>query len=320
VRSRRQHSHTSMRSGLVVLLCQTLATAALQPPLGLVRESALPLAGKRVLILSPRARAAPLVDALVRSAARPIWCPAVRLEPLKDFGELDDALMRLASEHYVLILPEAHTIDVLAERMLSIADGSDELVAAMLEASSVEIGAIGDDGALVKRRLGVPVTVMPIEPTELALVSTLADLGYVHPGARVLLAAARGEVPLAHPPGSVGVLLEALKAQGSKVSYVPTHTLAAVDVTDLDTELGLLRAGKIDAVCVSSSEEVALLGREWPGTNGPLPLVLALGELAQEAAAEALDGADILGLGARVQVRDVVDALEGHFGAGRLLF
>jgi hypothetical protein len=77
--------------GLVVL---GLSAVAPLPQLG---DAVLPLAGKRVLVASPRVYAAPLTAALVDAGARPLWWPLVEVTPLRE-GELealDEVIMRL---------------------------------------------------------------------------------------------------------------------------------------------------------------------------------------------------------------------------------
>ena len=308
------------------LLPLAVAAAAFDgaPRPALVRESALPLAGKRVLLHSPRAEVAELASALVLAGARPIWCPLVRVNPLEDYAELDDALMRLA-EYDVLIVLSTQSIDSLAERWLALADGNQELVGAMLDASSVEVGAVGTDAVHFRQALGVPPTVVPIEPSARALGATLADLGHVKPGAKVLVASALAMAPLGDPPSDAAGLLAQLEAYGADTDRVCTHALATTPPSEIAPELQLLRDGLVDAVCVGSAEEArVVLGEEgWLPAGAP-PLVVALGGAAAAAARDAAagrdDAVDLLALGARTGERAIVDALEEHFGGGRLLF
>ena len=300
-----------------------LAALSAPPRPAMLRESALPLAGKRVLLVAPRTTAAPLASALVLAGARPLWCPLVRVEPLPSYADLDDALMRL-TEYNVLITLSTHAIDSLAERFLTLADGNLELVAPMIEASKLEVGAVGRDALHFRQRLGVSPTVMPIEPTVRALGATLIDLGYVRAGAKVLVVGARADAPLADPPAGVARLLAQLRSAGAEATYVSTHALVPVAAADVTAELALLRAGGVDAVCVASAEEAGLVvgGDYWPATAPPF--VVALGDEAAAAARESLGqrggGGELEELGARPGEDAVVVALEKHFGGGRLLF
>ena len=300
----------------------TLAALSAPPRPAMLRESALPLAGKRVLLVAPRTAAAPLASALMLAGARPLWCPLVRVEPLPSYADLDDALMRL-TEYNVLIPLSTHAIDSLAERFLTLADGNLELVAPMIEASKLEVGAVGRDALHFRQSLGVSPTVMPIEPTMCALGATLIDLGYVRGGAKVLVVGARADAPLADPPAGVARLLAQLRSAGAEATYVCTHALVPVAAADVTAELELLRAGGVDAVCVASAEEADLVvgGDYWPATA---PFVVALGDEAAAAARERLaqrgGGGELEELGARPGEDAVVVALEKHFGGGRLLF
>eukprot|EP00962_Isochrysis_galbana_P058127 scaffold30946_cov90-Isochrysis_galbana.AAC.1 len=93
---------------------QVLSAVAPLPQLG---DAVLPLAGKRVLVASPRVHAAPLTAALVDAGARPLWWPLVEVVPLQE-GELealDEVIMRLPeytavtflSRHAVRLPPPA---------------------------------------------------------------------------------------------------------------------------------------------------------------------------------------------------------------------
>ena len=326
-----------MKAELLLLVgVAAWAVEGLKPPplAGPVRESALPLAGRRFLLLPPRAEApSALAAALVSAGGRPVWAPVVRVEPLEDYTTLDDRLMRLA-EYDVLVTLSAPAIDTLASRWLGLADGNEELMRLMIDASSVEIGAIGAEAARFRELLGVPPSVVPIESSTRALANTLADLGHVPPGARVLIACAEAELPLADPPASVGALMEEISALGGETERAITHTIVPAAPDALSAELSLLRAGQIDGIVAWSAEEVshlrALLGEgEWP-REAP-PLVVAVGADVAAAARQARivtgeDGAaegeasQLLTLGDRADEDDIVAALEAHFGAGRLLF
>lgn len=94
--------------------CLQVLSAVALPQLG---DAVLPLAGKRVLVASPRVHAAPLTAALVDAGARPLWWPLVEVVPLQE-GELealDEVIMRLPeytavtflSRHAVRLPPPA---------------------------------------------------------------------------------------------------------------------------------------------------------------------------------------------------------------------
>ena len=320
----------------LALLHTTSASALLPLEIGPLRDSALPLSNKRILVTAPRTEAAPLTSALVLAGARPLWCPATSIEPLDDYSDLDDALMRLA-EYDVLVVLCPHAIDAIAQRWLSLADGSADVVRAMLDASSLEIGALASDALHWRRRLGSPASVVPIEPSAKALADTLCDLGHAKAGARVLVATGRttsgtttggdGDSAAIQYPEAVNTCVERLGLDGAEVDRVVTHTIVASTAAAAageSAELGLLSDKRVDAICAGSAEELQALASSLggDGNGGALPGVLvACGEETAACARELApsDGV-ILALGGRAGPDAVVEALEEQFGAGRLLF
>lgn len=305
---------------MLALVVAVALHGALQGP-SLVRDSALPLSGRRILLCSPRVEAAAQASSLLLAGIRPIWCPAVSVQPLTDCSALDDKLMRLA-EYDVFVVQSTHAIDAVAERWLSLADGSLELVAAMLEASSVEIGAVGADALHFRRALGVPVSIAPIEPSARALAATLHDLGHAGPGKRILVASGQADANLGESPLELAALLEELKLVGAMAEHIRTHDVVPCTRDAIAPELSLLRDGLVDAVCVGSPEEMRALAAaaEWPSGGAMQPVIVALGDEVAAAAASIAPDADVLNLGARPANEVIVTALEAHFGAGKLLF
>ena len=100
----------------MTILLLSAACAALVP-FPIVRESQLPLSGKRVLVAAPRAVAAPLAAALINVGARPLWSQCVITEPLDEesLGELDDVLLRL-TEYDLLLLLSRDAVDAVVDR------------------------------------------------------------------------------------------------------------------------------------------------------------------------------------------------------------
>lgn len=301
-----------------------LATARCLLELGPLRDSALPLSGRRVLLASPRTEAAPLGFALMQAGCRPIWCPGVRMEPLDDYSALDDALMRL-TEYDVLILLSRHSIDAVAQRWLSLADGSIDVVKAMLGASSIEIGVIGSDARHLRGRLGVSPNVVPIEPAARALAATLRDLGHVEPGARVLVCTGQWSDADAHPAMAASCLQQ-LREGAAEIDCVVTHAILANGNEDaLEPELGLLRSGAVDALCAGSAEELqAIAAACAAGTAASVAawpeVLIALGEETAACARELAPEAAVIELGCSPDNAAVVEALEAHFGGGKLMF
>lgn len=303
-----------------------ISAAAALTPLAPISDSALPLSNKRIMLLMPRSGAARLAGDLVHAGARPLWCPTVRAKPLADLSALDDALMRI-TEFDVLVLLCATAIDTVAERWLALADGSTDVVRMMLEASNLEIGVVGTDAQRFRARLGTPVSVAPIDPSARALATTLSDLGHVRSGTKVLITAGRVEgSELDDTPRDVVSVLQQLTSDGADVECVDTHTITRSPTSEMSAELSLLRGGVVDAVCASSAEELAALhhaaATAWDEDEPAIgvPLVVAMGEETAAAAAQLIPQAEVLKLGARASHEQAVQALEEHFGAGKLLF
>jgi len=220
-----------------------------------------------------------------------------------------------------------HAIDSVAERWLSLADGSLEVVQAMLDASSIEIGVVGCDARHLRRRLGVPPNVVPIESASRALADTLRDLGHVAPGAKVLvcvgqwMAAAADDEQL---PAMAASLLQRLRDSGAEAECVFTHAIrpngGEGDESSFAAELELLRSGAVDALCAGSVEELRALAAGTPGDAEWPAVLVALGEETAACARELAPQAEVLELGSHPDESAVVEALEAHFGAGRLLF
>ena len=98
---------------------------------------------------------------------------------------------------------------------------------------------------------------------------------------------------------------------------------------EIGAEIEMLASSSVDALCAGSAEELRALARAAEGAGATLPSVLVC--LGDETAACARDecaaaggglpaDATVLALGSRVAEAQVVEALEAHFGAGRLLW
>jgi uroporphyrinogen-III synthase len=136
------------------------------------------------------------------------------------------------------------------------------------------------------------------------------------------VAAGQCAAPLGDPAPDVAALLAHLRADGAEAERVATHVVVPSTRDTIVAELGLLRRGLVDAVCVGSAAEVRAIAAtgDWPAGGEAQPLVVALGDETAAAAAEAVPDAEVLNLGARPAVAAIVAAMETHFGAGRLLF
>lgn len=295
--------------------------------LGALRDSALPLTGKRVLVPFPRKEAAPFVSGLTEAGAQPIWCPIHRVERAPDTEQLEDAIMRI-TEYDVLIFLSPHSIDSMADSWLAIASGNMEIVRTMLDASGLDIAMIGTDLTHYNDRLGVGANpIAPLDRSVRGLFKTLRELKYLEKDTAVLVASYKIS-DTDEQPKCVRRMLGYLQKVGAKVDIVDTHSLVTSDPSDIAAEIGLLRNGYIDAICAGSAEELSALMRlaglpaesdEETGVSSLQPVVMAFGEETRDAAKELLPSSEVLLATFRPDVEDVIAALEDHFGAGKLL-
>jgi hypothetical protein len=172
---------------MVLGLLLSSACAALVP-FPIVRESQLPLSGKRVLVAAPRAVAAPLAAALIAAGARPLWSQCIITEPLDEesLGQLDDALLRL-TEYDLLLLLSRDAVDAVVQRGLLLSDSSEDVLRLMLRASNAEIAALGPAALHLSATLKLAAGAVPVDPTPDGLAAVLSALGTVQAGSRVLV-------------------------------------------------------------------------------------------------------------------------------------
>ena len=287
-------------------------------PFPLVSHSQLPLSGRRVLVTAPRLEAAPLLEALVQAGARPQWRAAVDILPLAeaDYAPFDEELMRL-TDYQLLMLPTRHAVDAVTQRSQNLGDAS--VLALMLRASSVEIATPGSLAAYVAEQLQTAPSIVPVDSSPRGFAEVLSQLDILVEGCRVLLPAPEPVQP------EHSALRKALEEQGAAVESVAAYRaeseLAETDSVESELELASLARGELDAVCLSSPQEAralcAAVRQCCPGAT--LPLVLAIGSDTENVVRElGIDGA--LVVDARGGIDAAVEALEQHFGAGRLLF
>jgi len=317
------------RRALLLTLVARLAAGALLPP---VRSSALPLTGKRVVHCGVRRVGWALSGALIEQGGQPIWCPPFSSEPLASYAALDDALMRL-TEYDAIVLSSSACTDAVASRALHLADGDKEAASRMLAASDVEICAVGSDALHCTERLGVPASIVPLEPTVDGLALQLVGLTQLAaPTDRVLFCTA--EPPPGVPDDAYAEFCAAMKAAGSAaaVERLETHALVAAPAAHFAAERALLRGGEAHAVVLTSPQEARAVvgGDDWPedGGAGRAPLVFAVGAATADAARAGGAPADRVfvvaggahALDTATGARAAVAALGERLSEGKLLF
>ena len=135
--------------------------------------------------------------------------------------------------------------------------------------------------------------------------------------------------PLCDSP-VVRACIERLRADGCEVELVEAYGQRAAAAEGLQTECDLLRgaAGAVDAVCLCSALDAQglalVLGAEAQAAPPPPPpFVAAVADEAAEEAARALGwraGLVVKAGSPQGEAEALVEGLEAHFGAGKLLF
>ena len=139
---------------------------------------------------------------------------------------------------------------------------------------------------------------------------------------------ARMTAPLCDSP-VVRACIERLRADGCEVQLVEAYGQRAAEADGLQLERDLLRgeAGAVDAVCLCSALDAQglalVLGAEAEAAAVAPPFVAAVADEAAEEAARALGwraGLVVKAGSPEGEAGALVEGLEAHFGAGKLLW
>jgi uroporphyrinogen-III synthase/uroporphyrinogen III methyltransferase/synthase len=165
--------------------------------------TALPLAGRRVLITRAAHQAGKLSEGLRALGAEPVEVPVLEIQPPKSYEALDDALTHLDRFDW-LILTSANALHAICERSARFAVNPGR-------AEGLKVAAVGRATAEMARHYGFNVDVVPEAYVAERLV---AALGSLVNGQHVLLA--RAEV-------ARDVIPDALRAAGAMVDVVDAY-------------------------------------------------------------------------------------------------
>jgi uroporphyrinogen-III synthase len=199
--------------------------------------TALPLAGRRVLVTRALHQAGKLSEGLRALGAEPVEVPVLEIRSPSSYEAIDDALTRLDQFDW-LILTSANTVRAFAERAA-------ELGLPLAPLKALKVAAIGEATADAARMQGLPVTLIPGAYVAEAMVDALAKHAS---GQKFLLA--RAEV-------ARDVIPDALRAAGAKVDVVDAYRNVMPEAAP-----DLLREAlqqKIDATTFTSSSSVTHL-------------------------------------------------------------
>ena len=198
-----------------------------------------PLYGKRVLVTRARAQAGRLSEMLYREGALPLEAPAIRIEPLPDYSDLDDRLLHLDEVDWV-VFASANAVAAVFARM-------DALGLDARDFHSANVAAIGSETAASLRRRGIMADFVPERFVSESALEGLREFGMG--GARVL-----------YPRSQTGMetLPAGLAEMGAEVDEVPAYvTVTAHDSAPMVAEI--LSQGVDAAVFTSSSTVKGLL-------------------------------------------------------------
>jgi uroporphyrinogen-III synthase len=146
------------------------------------------LAGKRILITRARHQAKALATALEDQGAEVLSIPAIEIVPPDSYEDLDAAL-RNARKYQWLILTSVNGVEVLAQRLKSIAQSTFPATsAAFPSGESLKIAAMGPATARALEAHGLPVDLVPEKFIAESLVEALRAQVF---GQKVLLVRAR---------------------------------------------------------------------------------------------------------------------------------
>ena len=167
-----------------------------------------PLFGKRVLITRSRTQASRLVGLLEDLGAEPIELPAIHVEPLEDYTELDGALTRLPEFGWV-IFASTNAVESVFQRLDTQGRDSRAFAAA-------NIGAIGPATAAALANRGIKADFVPTRSISESVVEELSNMEWSGDwnGTSVLL-----------PSADIGrdALAKGLAAMGAKVERVTAY-------------------------------------------------------------------------------------------------
>ncbi len=162
--------------------------------------------GKRIVVTRTPEQAAELTDQLARLGALPIQMPMIRIAPLPDLAQLDQAIQQLPTYNW-LIFTSANTVSIFWERWLALKQQYWGVT---------KVAAVGVATSAVLRQRGITPDFVPDVFVAEAIVSGLGDLE----GAKILLPQA--EIARAE-------LATLLTASGAAVDAIPVYqTLPAV--------------------------------------------------------------------------------------------
>ena len=191
-----------------------------------------PLAGRTIVVTRPRAQAAPLAEAIAAAGGTPLIFPLLEIAPANDLGPLAAAVKRLA-DYRIAIFISPNAVDYA--------------LPAILEHGLWPVGllpaAVGPGTAKALTAHGVTGCLVPSERFDSEALLALPPLLAVN-GKKVVIF--RGD-------GGRELLADTLRERGAEVECISCYQRSA-PAAGVAPLLAAWRAGRLDAVTVSSSE------------------------------------------------------------------
>jgi uroporphyrinogen-III synthase/uroporphyrinogen III methyltransferase/synthase len=169
--------------------------------------SALPLAGRRILVTRAAHQAGKLSEGLRALGAEPVEVAVLEIRPPASFEALDAALRQLDSYDW-LILTSANAVRALVERAAAL--GID-----LAQPDRLKVATVGEATASVARKAGLQVTFVPEAYVAEGLVEGLLQ--------SLQNRASRQRILLARAAVARDVIPDALRAAGATVDVVDAY-------------------------------------------------------------------------------------------------
>jgi uroporphyrinogen-III synthase len=171
--------------------------------------SALPLAGRVILVTRARQQAGRFAALLEEAGARVLLAPTIVIESPESWAPLDEALARSRAYQWA-IFTSVNGVEMVRRRLERAGRGSEAL-------ASCRIAAIGPATAAALRAWGLPAEVVPEEYVAEGLVDRLQSL--IRPQERVLLPrAAETRDLLVRELGALGAVVEEVAAYRTRAA------------------------------------------------------------------------------------------------------
>ena len=254
----------------------------------------LPLFGKGVVITRPERQADDLARLLKAQGANPIAFPTIAILPPEDWTELDTALSRIESYHWI-IFTSANGVHFFFERLSQ--QGKD-----IRDLKGIKICCIGPATAHQIESRGIRVDLVPEEYVAEGILKSFAAMDLT--GKKILIPrAARAR----------DILPQTLKGQGADVTVAMTYRTVGSGRKKEELS-GLIEAGEVDVITFTSSSTVThfveTMGPEYvlpPGVQ-----IACIGPVTAQTAQKAGFRVDIQQK--EYTMEGLVKALIAHFG------